>query len=317
MSVSSWPVTALALRPPGHILAHQIERPTTTPGRAASETRALARKEPRSLKTRTMPPSAMPRARGVAGVDREARLALAPHEDRLRREGRVQEVVRGRRDERERVALARAPGELVGALARRGVAGQRVEALAPRACPRPARTCPTASGSRPRRTAANGSGTLRRTDALALEPLERDPGHARVVPVERLPRHLLVATRAGTGRRAPCAPRGGGRARCSACASPSGRDRGTAEADVEVAVGLVDVVVLERRGGRQQQVGEVRGVGLELLVDDGEQVLAREPAPHRLLVGRDRRRVRVVDEERLHGRIERRVGRGCARAGSC
>ena len=32
MSVSSWLVTAFALRPPGHILAHQIERPTTTPG---------------------------------------------------------------------------------------------------------------------------------------------------------------------------------------------------------------------------------------------------------------------------------------------
>ena len=32
------------------------------------------------------------------------------------------------------------------------------------------------------------------------------------------------------------------------------------------------------------------------------------PAPHRVLLGRHRRRVRVVDEERLHGRIERRVG---------
>ena len=43
MSVSSWLVTALALRPPGHIFDHQTERPTTTPGRASSETRAFAR----------------------------------------------------------------------------------------------------------------------------------------------------------------------------------------------------------------------------------------------------------------------------------
>ena len=63
MSVSSWPVTALALRPPGHIFAHQIDRPTTTPGRASSETRAVARNEPRSLKVRTICAVARCRAR--------------------------------------------------------------------------------------------------------------------------------------------------------------------------------------------------------------------------------------------------------------
>ena len=67
MSVSSWLVTALALRPPGQSLGHQIERPTTTPGRAASETRARARNEPRSLKTRTIAPSAMPRGAASPG----------------------------------------------------------------------------------------------------------------------------------------------------------------------------------------------------------------------------------------------------------
>jgi len=67
MSVSSWLVTALALRPPGHIFDHQIERPTTTPGRASSETRAVARNEPRSLKVRTVWPSAIPRAAASRG----------------------------------------------------------------------------------------------------------------------------------------------------------------------------------------------------------------------------------------------------------
>ena len=63
------------------------------------------------------------------------------------------------------------------------------------------------------------------------------------------------------------------------------RDGGPAQAQVEVAVGLVDVVVLERGGRGQDDVGEVHGVGLEQVVDDGEQVLAREalrapsPAP--------------------------------------
>ena len=67
MSVSSWPVTALALRPPGHIFDHQMDSPTTTPGRASSETRAVARNEPRSLKVRTCRPSAMPRAAASSG----------------------------------------------------------------------------------------------------------------------------------------------------------------------------------------------------------------------------------------------------------
>src|SRR3989304_1128947 len=67
MSVSSWLVTALALRPPGHILAHQIERPTTPPGRAALEILARARKVPRSLKTRTVCPSRIPRGAASRG----------------------------------------------------------------------------------------------------------------------------------------------------------------------------------------------------------------------------------------------------------
>ena len=54
------------------------------------------------------------------------------------------------------------------------------------------------------------------------------------------------------------------------------RDGRAVEAQVEVAVGLVDVVLLERRGRGQHDVGVVDGVGLEELVHDGEQVLARE-----------------------------------------
>ena len=106
MSVSSWPVTALALRPPGHILDHQIDRPDHD-ARAAPRRRrwAFARNEPRSLKHAHHLAVADAAGRGVLGVDGEARLALAPHEDRLGREGGVQEVMGGRRDEGERVPL--------------------------------------------------------------------------------------------------------------------------------------------------------------------------------------------------------------------
>ena len=43
-----------------------------------------------------------------------------------------------------------------------------------------------------------------------------------------------------------------------------------------MAVGLVEVVVLEGRGRGQDDVGEVHGVGREELVDHDEEVLARE-----------------------------------------
>ena len=63
MSVSSWLVTAFALRPPGDSFGHQMDRPTATPGRAASDTSARATNEPRSLKTRT---AGRPRCRARA-----------------------------------------------------------------------------------------------------------------------------------------------------------------------------------------------------------------------------------------------------------
>ena len=51
--------------------------------------------------------------------------------------------------------------------------------------------------------------------------------------------------------------------------------------------------MLERVGRREHHVREARGVGHEPLVHDEEQVLAREPGEHRVLVGRDRGGVRA------------------------
>lgn len=46
----------------------------------------------------------------------------------------------------------------------------------------------------------------------------------------------------------------------------------------------MQVLRLEVRGGRQDKVGVARGVGQERIVNDGEEVLAREAAAHRLRV---------------------------------
>jgi hypothetical protein len=54
------------------------------------------------------------------------------------------------------------------------------------------------------------------------------------------------------------------------------RDRAAVVHQVEVAVRLVHVVVLELRRRGQQHVGVVGGVGLEVLEDDGEEIVAAQ-----------------------------------------
>src|SRR5476649_665961 len=62
MSVRRWLVTSLTFLPSLASFFHHTDKPTTRPGRALFVTRALATKEPRSLKIRTISPSLMPRA---------------------------------------------------------------------------------------------------------------------------------------------------------------------------------------------------------------------------------------------------------------
>src|SRR5437879_12379583 len=67
MSVSACEVKSFALRPSAVSFLHHTESATTTPSRALSLTRALAVSEPRSLKTRTASPFAIPRAEASPG----------------------------------------------------------------------------------------------------------------------------------------------------------------------------------------------------------------------------------------------------------
>ena len=55
------------------------------------------------------------------------------------------------------------------------------------------------------------------------------------------------------------------------------RDRGPVQRHEVMAVHPLQVPVLGLRRGGQEIVGIVCGVGLEVLQDDGEQVLARQP----------------------------------------
>ncbi len=76
--------------------------------------------------------------------------------------------------------------------------------------------------------------------------------------------------------------------------------------------------MLELRGGRQEDVGVVGGVGEEHVVHDREQIAARKASDHLFRIRGDRHRVGVVDEQRADRglRFEQRIAdrRGIDRA---
>jgi hypothetical protein len=83
---------------------------------------------------------------------------------------------------------------------------------------------------------------------------------------------------------------------------------------MQVPVGLVDVELFHVAGRRQEDVGVVGGVGLEEIMDDGEQVVAGKAAHDLGRLRRDRHRIAVVDEQRLDRRPARAAdpGRWCS-----
>ena len=60
--------------------------------------------------------------------------------------------------------------------------------------------------------------------------------------------------------------------------------------------------------GRQHDVGVTRGIGHELLVHDGEQVLALQAFDNQILIGQGHHRIQVVDHEPGDGRCHAGVG---------
>ena len=88
------------------------------------------------------------------------------------------------------------------------------------------------------------------------------------------------------------------------------RNRRAVEQHVGVAVGQVHVPVFELRGRRQDVVGPVGRIGLEMLQHHGEQVLARETLHHLRRVGRHGDRVAVVDHQGFD--LRAKGGRGRA-----
>ncbi len=82
-------------------------------------------------------------------------------------------------------------------------------------------------------------------------------------------------------------------------------DQLAAKHDVLVAAALIDVIMFEKHGGGQNDVGEFRRLGHELLMHADEEILARQALLHLGLVGRDGSRIGVLNE---HGLDRRAAG---------
>ncbi len=75
------------------------------------------------------------------------------------------------------------------------------------------------------------------------------------------------------------------------------------ELQADRPIALCDVVVLEERRRRQDDVRVPRGVGKNLFVDDREEVVALQTLHDAILIGNRHQRVAVVDEQHLHRRV--------------
>ena len=64
-----------------------------------------------------------------------------------------------------------------------------------------------------------------------------------------------------------------------------------------VARGLIQVVVLQKGGGQQHQIGQARSVGHELFVHADKQVVTQQAAPHRQAVRRHHCRIGVLHQQ--------------------
>src|SRR6266702_6011443 len=129
-------------------------------------------------------------------------------------------------------------------------------------------------------------GHLEPLPALFLERSPFDAPHARARRFERLPADVRV--RIAEALLGEAHARGQPPEHFAVRQALAQRlDRGAVRHDVEMPVGGVHVPVLELRRRRQHDVGVVAGVGEKLLVDHGEEVLARESPDDLPRVGRD------------------------------
>ena len=108
---------------------------------------------------------------------------------------------------------------------------------------------------------------------LAVELLERDAADERVRRIEQRADHVVFGI-PEAGVVEAHALRQQAEHLYVRLRLAGGIERGPRQLQVVVAVGEVEVGMLQKRGGGQQDIGVIGGVVLELLQHDGEEVVA-------------------------------------------
>ena len=258
---------------------------------------------------------------GIRGRDHHELLALAFDLVRLVGVARVQEAVALRRDDVERIELGELRDCVSATLARRHIAGQRIDGLARLLAlvhgaersgdevlgvvAAGTRPCRTASGTCLRRAACACPACRRRfcNSRACLKYSMSMPPILRIVPVDVCSAKLAVG-HFELGSSKPISLASKRHISLVGLHSPGGSIAFSLIGEIEVAPGPHHVLGLAGHGGRQDDVGILRRVGDEMLGDDGEQILALQPFDDLVGLGRLADRIGAEDEQALDRRIE-------------
>src|ERR1043165_1505565 len=135
--------------------------------------------------------------------------------------------------------------------------------------------------------------------AALTKSFERDSMKRRMVCLEGLPRNLFVRVFETLFLKAKPRSQKAKDLRIT-FRFMKRRNRLLVDDQIEMAVSLVQIKMLKLRGRGQNDVGVITRVRHKLLVHDREQIFALETFDDFGLIGRNRRRVRVVNVESAH-----------------
>ncbi len=136
---------------------------------------------------------------------------------------------------------------------------------------------------------------------LTLQPFARNPGKPRIVRLQRLINQRILAIVKTLLRKAHPPPQLAKQHNVTLRLAQRS-NRPFAHLREQMPIRPLHILHLEKRRRRQQHIRIVRRIGKELLMHHGKQILPPHPAQHIVLVRSDRRRIGVIDKQRLDRR---------------
>ena len=145
-------------------------------------------------------------------------------------------------------------------------------------------------------------GQVQPGESIALQPLIGDTGQGRVVAIQSLPDQFFIAVLESRIVITHLMGQAAKDFRIGLHFAQRRNDR-LAQLDVEMAVGGVQVQAFKSGWGWQHDVGVTSRISHYLFVDHAEKVFALKARDYFAAVGRDHRRVGVIDKQSLYRRL--------------